>query len=309
MKNKVLRGLLVILLGYLLLAAAYFFYLEAGGDPSAMSLTPGSNRDLRLAVNERAEYLSVQAASSSVRNYASELELPALSGAAMSPSPSPRPLSDHKYEKVGSLNATTTQFGDDEKAARAAIKGFRGILQEEALNGVAGARSLQLTIGVPPGEFDAAVAALQKIGKAQGYWVTKTDKTNDYLQLRAKSASLIKTRDALVALKTQGGKIEELVKLERDILDLEEKIQGLGVQLGVFDQVNELCTVRYGLSEVQAKASRPHPHWDRVFAALGWASGTYLSVLAAAAVGLLCLVLALVVAQKGKAILGAADGK
>ena len=55
---------------------------------------------------------------------------------------------------------------------------------------------------LPPGEFDTAVAALQKIGKAQGYWVTKTDKTNDYLQLRAKSASLIKTRDALIALKT-----------------------------------------------------------------------------------------------------------
>jgi len=261
-------------------------------------------------LNERAEYMAVQAASSSVRNYASELELPAFTGGTMmAQGPSPRPLSDHKYEKVGSLNATTTQFGDDEKAARAAIKGFRGILQEEALNGVAGSRSLQLTIGVPPGEFDAAVAALQQIGKAQGYWVTKTDKTNDYLQLRAKSASLIKTRDALVALKTQGGKIEELVKLERDILDLEEKIQGLGVQLGVFDQVNELCTVRYGLSEVRATAPRPHPHWDRVFAALSWASGTYLSVLAAAAVGLLCLVLALVVAQKGKAILGATEGK
>lgn len=291
MKTKLVRGLLVVLLGYVLLAAGYFLYLECGGEPVAIE-SKGFEREAAMKMRMEAEMPLA-----SVRNYASE----ARAGAAPQVA-----LGEHKYEKVGWLQALTERFDADEKAARAAVAGFRGILQEEALTGVAGTRSLALTIGVPPGEFDTAISALRKIGKTAGFSVTKTDKTNDYLQLRAKSTSLVKTRDALVAIKGQGGKIEELVKLEREIMDLEAKIQDLGVQLGVFDQVNELCTVRFTLAE-HPTAPEEHPHWANVFTALDWAARIYLTLLAATVVGLLCLVLALVVAQKCKALLGASS--
>jgi hypothetical protein len=287
MKTKLVRGVWVVLFGYVLLAAGYFFYLEWGGEPVGVE-SREFGREAALKMR-----MEVAMPVASVRNYASEARASAATSIA---------LGEHKYEKVGWLQALTEHFEADEKAARVAVAGFRGILQEEALTGVAGARSLALTIGVPPGEFDMAVDALRKIGQAEGFSVTKTDKTNDYLQLRAKNTSLVKTRDALVAIKGQGGKIEELVKLEREIMDLEAKIQDLGVQLGVFDHVNELCTVRFTLAE-RAAAPEGHPHWANVFAALDWAARVYLMLLAATAVGLLCLVLALVVAQKAKAIL------
>lgn len=287
MKTKLVRGLWVVLFGYVLLAAGYFFYLECSGEPLAME-SRGYGREAAMKIRmEMAQPVA------SVRNYASEPR----AASAM-----PRAAGEHKYEKVGWLQALTEHFETDEKAARAAVAGFRGILQEEALTGVTGSRSLALTIGVPPGEFDTAVDALRKIGRAEVFSVTKADKTNDYQQLRAKSTSLVKTRDALVAIKAQGGKIEELVRLEREIMDLEAKIQDLGVQLGVFDEVNELCTVRFTLAE-RVAALEGHPHWANAFTALDWAARVYLMLLAATAVGLLCLVLALVVAQKAKAIL------
>lgn len=244
---------------------------------------------------EESYALQMPMAAPAVRNYAS-LHFQADAG----------PSVDQKYEKIGTVAATTAQFEADERRTRIAVNEVRGLIQEEALSSASGFRSLRVTIGVPPGEFDRAIAALQKVARLESFTVTKTDKTNEYLQLRAQRASLEQTRDSLVGLKTQGGQMEERIKLEHEILDLEGKIQGLGVQLGQFDQVNELCTVRFSLTE-RTSAPVGHPHYAHFLASLAWASTLYLALLASAVVGLLCLVLALVVTQKAKTILAVSE--
>jgi hypothetical protein len=97
--------------------------------------------------------------------------------------------------------------------------------------------------------------------------ITKTDKTNEYLQLNAKRISLEKTRNSLLDLKGRSGRIDEFIGLENRILEMEAQLQELGVQLGDYDETNEFCSVRFSMIE---KGSSKISMAQRVKVALEW---------------------------------------
>jgi hypothetical protein len=299
MKKKLLKGLFYLLLGYVALVILRFLYLELGGtrpNTAAMDVVyrehvSADAVQAAMKAEERREKIvdvEMPSSPSEVRNFAS-MKIPGQDDAA----------GEQKYEKIGSLRATTESFDDDQQKSRAIINAHNALIQEEAVNKYGDLNHLDLTIGIPPGEFEATVADLKHIGKLTDFQVTKTDKTNDYRQLMARRASLEKTRDALIALKSQGGKIEELVKLEQEVLSLENKIQTFGVQLGQFDKVNEFCTVRFSLGETRPEVVRA-PHFDYLMASIEWASSIYLLWLGIACVGLVAIILLFAVAERSK---------
>jgi hypothetical protein len=291
MKKKLFKGLFYVLLGYLALVALRFIYLELGGsDDHSGALGSGYDDKMKESVVQ----MAMPQLESSVRNYASvNFEMPAKRREAG------RESIEQKYEKVASLSTATEKYDEDQQKARAVIKAHNALIQEEAVNNYGELNRLSLIVGIPPGEFDATVADLKLIGKVQDFQITKTDKTNDFLQLRAKRLSLEKTRDSLIALKAQGGKIDELVKLEQEILSLEGRIQEFGVQLGQFDKVNEFCTVRFSLTESKPEVVRS-PHFGYLIVSIEWASGIYLLWLGIACVGLVTIVLLLIIVEKSK---------
>lgn len=175
---------------------------------------------------------------------------------------------DQKYEKIATLRAETSDFDAHEKRLRDSVRAHGALLQFEQSAGLAGNRLLRVSIGVPPSEFDAMLADVRAIGRATSVQINKIDKTNEYKSLAAQRISLEKARAALSALKGQGGKIDELAALERQILEVEEKIQGLGVQLGEFDAENEFVTIQCSLQE--RAAPRPLTMWRRLTVAFEW---------------------------------------
>lgn len=210
----------------------------------------------------------------------------------MAPAPSPTMAApDQKYEKICSSDATTESFQNDEKKIYDAIASSNAVIQFEQRMGLEPNRMLKLSIGVPQNNFDQMVSSIQKIGKITGLRIDKVDKTNDYNQLQASLASLTKTRDALIALKSQSGKIDEYINLEYKIMELEESIQNLGVSLGEFDTTNEFCTVKFVLTE-KLSSIKTISLYHRIKVALEWTIKYYtMSLLAAALfiVSLWCL--------------------
>ena len=154
-----------------------------------------------------------------------------------------------KYEKVATLRSKSSQFEADDARLKAMVKGFGAVIQYEQNTGNTGQRSLNLLIGVKPERFDSFYIEIQKIGQILSKSITKTDKTNEYLQLNAKRISLEKTRNALLELKSRGGQIDEYIGLENRILEIEGQLQDLGVQIGDYDEENEFCTVRFSMYE------------------------------------------------------------
>ncbi|MCB1172551.1 MAG: DUF4349 domain-containing protein [Leptospiraceae bacterium] len=156
---------------------------------------------------------------------------------------------DQKYEKVGTLAAGSGDFAADEKKLRDQIQADAALIQYERRSGLASQRCLYMAIGVQPEKFDSFIAALQTIGHLQKLQINKTDKTNEFKEMKAKKASLFEMRTALLNLKNRPGKIEEYIKLENRILEVEREIQSLGISLGEYDAENEFCTVRFTLAE------------------------------------------------------------
>jgi len=158
---------------------------------------------------------------------------------------------DQKYEKIAAIESKTSDIEKDEKKIRSLVEQTQSVVQFENTSGLKTSKNriINFTIGVPPEKFDAFVEEIKNIGKITSVNIDKRDKTNEYKELQSKKESLLKIRASLIALKNKGGKIDEYINLENRILEIEEKIQKLGLSLGEFDSENEFCTVKVKISE------------------------------------------------------------
>lgn len=209
---------------------------------------------------------------------------------------------NQKYEKTASIRTASTQFSEDEKKVRDTIAAHNAIIQFENGKGNTGSRVLYLLIGVQPALFDAFYLELKSIGTVQSIDVTKTDKTNEFLALKAQKLSLETTRASLIELKKQSGKIEEFINLQNRILAIEQQLQRLGVQLGEFDEVNAFCTVKLALAEQRLIETDGPGFLSRVRVAATWAAEVYVGCIMALLATAVCAFLLLVVADKFKLI-------
>lgn len=184
------------------------------------------------------------------KNYASGKRQ--LSGGESAAAIAPGDPGNERYEKIGSLSQVTREFDADRKRLSDLIADNKAVLQQERAVGLEGRRALQLGIGVPPEKFDAFIESVRRVGRNTSIEVVKNDKTNEYLQLKAKRQTLEKARTALEDLRAGGGSTEERVVVQNRLTEIEQQIQDLGVSLGEFDTQNELCTVKVSLRETQA---------------------------------------------------------
>jgi hypothetical protein len=156
---------------------------------------------------------------------------------------------EQKYEKVADMSSSTVDFETDNKNLRAIIAGNDAVIQMENFNGLKGDRSLVMTIGVMPDNFDILVEQIQQIGAIKSFNVTKVDKTGEYRSLIAQQETLKKTRDSYIDIKEMAGEIKDLLMLEEKILDVEAKLQDLGVDIGIFSTEYSFCTINFNLLE------------------------------------------------------------
>jgi hypothetical protein len=204
--------------------------------------------------------------------------------------------SAQKFEKTANLNSKTSDFENDEKILRGKVKTYNAVIQYENSTGRKGDRELHLMIGIQPEKFDTFYLDLQSIGSIKSLSISKTDKTNEYRELNAKKMSLEKTLASLNELKQRGGNISDYVGLHDKILEIEGKMQELGVQLGNFDEENEFCTVRFSLLEGQG--TKEISIFHRLKVAFEWTAKFYFMLMLGAAFALLSVFILLLIMDK-----------
>ena len=191
-----------------------------------------------------------------------------------------------KYEKVATLTKLTDDYEVDRKRIDSLVAAHAGIVQIESATGLVGHRMRFLGIGVPPDRFDAFITAVTAVGKSAQVEIVKIDRTNEYLQLRAKRTTLEKAVAGIEAIKgATGGSVNERLNAQNKQTEIEQRLQELAVSMGEFDAQNELCTVKLTLREMRAAA--PGAWSGRIADALVWTSIRY----ALLGAGFLCLVI------------------
>jgi Domain of unknown function (DUF4349) len=199
------------------------------------------------------------------------------------------------YDKRANLAASTSAFDDDEGLVRSALTAHHANIFNEISSGIAPERRLSLEIGVSSEQFDALVERLRQIGHLESLSVHQQDRTGEFRRLHAQQQSLKKYLESV--LKLRGGKassVDEELKLEQRIQEIEKELQGLAVQLGELLGKESFYHVRMTLSEFQpgsrADFARILPHrladaslwalawWGAAALAVGVLAATYLSV-------------------------------
>jgi hypothetical protein len=210
------------------------------------------------------------------KNYATDKYVPRAGVRSM-------PQTGQKYEKTATVMTGTKEYDKDEQKLRAAIGEHNAIIQFEHNVGRSDVKTrvLQLVIGVRPDSFDKFYTAVKEIGRIESAEVTKVDRTNEYLDLRAQRESLESTRIALMELKRMDGSIDELINLQYRILDIDRQLQSLGVKLGDYDEVNGFCTVRLTMYEDHDVLVYPPDVARRVMIAFKWSLKYYFAATAA----------------------------
>jgi hypothetical protein len=263
MKKKILKGLAVFAIGFVIVFALrliYGYIQYPDGKTESMQGTHFQvNQDFTDNVRNYASYRYKKSAKTGIQTYSV----------------------DQKYEKIARIKSSSGKIDESEKKVRDLIKKHDSIIQYEQKSGVKGSRNriINLAIGVPPLKFDELVVKLKSIGKIISINIDKKDKTNEYKKLKAKKNSLLTIRKSLIALKNRGGKIDEYIKLENRILEIEKEIQGLGINLGEFDSENEFCTIKFTLLE-SAYVKSGIPFSQRLSVAFSWSVSFYFSLTA-----------------------------
>ncbi|MBL8992546.1 MAG: DUF4349 domain-containing protein [Spirochaetia bacterium] len=263
MKRKLTLGLSIYALGFLVLFAGKLLFEVLSSDSSQavfrnQGFVPSTPQN-QMNAREENSYQK--------KNYASDRRQIAVKEA-----PSGGMQVDQKYERVASLQTRAREFDGAEKSARSNIQNYQAVVQYEKRSGLAGARSLILTVGVVPSKFDAMVEDLRKIGNLVSFDVDKFDRTSEFKETSAKRRTLEAMRGSLLSLKGRAGSIKEFVDLEKQIFEIESQIQALGVTLGDFSEENELCTVRLALFE---NKPRQRSLFSQIVDSLSWAAGIY----------------------------------
>ncbi len=161
------------------------------------------------------------------------------------------------HEKTADLVAGTGAFQDDEALIRAALARHGVTVFNETNTGVAPRRTLTLEIGVPPDKFDELVDELREVGRLNSITVQQRDRTGDFRRLHAQRLALKKHLESVLKLRgASKGSIDDSLKVEQKVQDIEKEIQSLGVQLGDFLGKESFYTVRFTLSEHQPGSGR-----------------------------------------------------
>jgi Domain of unknown function (DUF4349) len=137
------------------------------------------------------------------------------------------------FEKTARLVAGSAAFDDDEALIRAALTAYQATVFNEKSAGIAPDRQLALEIGVHPDKFAALVAKLRTIGRLESVSVQQRDRTGEFRGLNAQRQSLKQYLAAIQRLR--GGNnpsVEDSLKVEQKIQEVEKELQTLGVQLG-----------------------------------------------------------------------------
>jgi len=208
---------------------------------------------------------------------------------------------DHKYEKVATIYAESSTFKESEEQIYNKIEEYNGIIQFENRSGIEDGQQINLIIGIHPDHFELFIRELQDNLNVIDIHIEKRDKTNEYNNLLASRLSLEKTRDALMALKSQPGRIDELIELEYKILEIEKEIQNYGVSLGEFDEENEFCTVSLYLDN---DASEAINLIKIVFNSFLWSLQTYVLSLLMILMAGLCSLIVVIIVEKCKKLYG-----
>jgi uncharacterized protein DUF4349 len=118
-------------------------------------------------------------------------------------------------------------------------------------------RSGVLVIRVPASEFETAMGELKALGTVRGEQVSGQDVTAQFVDLQARLRNWEAQETVLLRLMRRSKTIEDSLKVQRTLQDVQLAIEEIRGQLRVLSDQTELSTITLSMAEVGRVAPKP----------------------------------------------------
>lgn len=179
------------------------------------------------------EYVSVPSERYQTRQIANNFKEIGIAG-----SPLPKVIEeagDHiqLFEKRAQIGCRSQDFQADESKLRSQLALHKAIVFFEKSEGTAPRRKLYIELNVPPEQFESLVAGVKTIGHLESILVQQRDRTSEFRKLQSQRRTMRSHLDAIVKLRDRPmTSLDDALKLENKIIDIERDLQNVGVQMG-----------------------------------------------------------------------------
>jgi hypothetical protein len=178
------------------------------------------------------------------------------------------------HEKRAILTSGTASYDTDEPLIRTAIQEEQASIFNEKKTGIQPNRKLTMEIGVHPDKFDALVEKLKKIGILASSNIEKKDRTDEFRKLNVRRKSLKGHLADVMKLRSSAkASLDDSLKLEQKIQDIDKELQALSVQFGDLLGKESYYFVNVTLTEYQPgdRHDKTYTTPQRIFHAFAWA--------------------------------------
>jgi hypothetical protein len=113
-------------------------------------------------------------------------------------------------------------------------------------------RSGVVTFQVPSDRFDATLAGLRRLGKAESIQISGTDVSSQYVDLQARLRNAEAQRDAMLALLQQAKSVNDILQVQNQLGQITGQIEQLKGQIDYLDHTTSYATVAVTIRETAA---------------------------------------------------------
>ena len=141
---------------------------------------------------------------------------------------------------------------------------YGGYVESSSVSG-AEARSGSLLVRVPAARFDEAMSDLRALGTVTGESISGQVVTQDFIDLEARLLTWETQESVLLGLMEQANSIDSMLRIQRELQDVQFRIEQIKGELRVLEDRTSLSTIRLSMVETgtpiairnDANATRP----------------------------------------------------
>lgn len=146
-----------------------------------------------------------------------------------------RSETEEKIIKTAYASIETNKVKEAYDKALNLVKKYDAIILNASMSKYDDAEEAQLLIKLSPEHFMTLLDELNTIGRVESKSITEEDVTEEYYDVKARLANARKVQDRLFGILKRANKVEDILKVEKEIERVGEKIEVLEGKIRYFD--------------------------------------------------------------------------
>jgi len=146
-----------------------------------------------------------------------------------------RSETEEKIIRTAYASIKTNKVEDAYEKALSLVKKYDAVILNASMSKYDGSEQAQILIKLPPVHFMTLLDELNTIGKVESKSLTEEDITEEYYDVEARLVNARKVQERLFGILKKANKVEDILKVEKEIERVGENIEVLEGKIRYFD--------------------------------------------------------------------------